>query len=74
MDRRLRPAPCLDGLTADYRPDPGTPDEMMDATGQIRPVWQGFIRHLAGLSPDELHRRFGRGDQYLRDAGVFFRQ
>ncbi|SNX68309.1 uncharacterized circularly permuted ATP-grasp superfamily protein [Cereibacter ovatus] len=74
MDRRLRPAPGLDGLTADYRPDPGTPDEMMDATGQIRPVWQGFIRHLAGLSPDELHRRFGRGDQYLRDAGVFFRQ
>lgn len=74
MDRKLRPAPGLPGLIEGYRPQARVPDEMMDAEGQIRPVWQGFIRHLAGLSPDDLARRFGRGDQYLRDAGVFFRQ
>ena len=26
------------------------------------------------LAPEDLARRFARGDQYLRDAGVFFRQ
>nr|WP_136683700.1 circularly permuted type 2 ATP-grasp protein [Rhodobacter xinxiangensis] len=42
--------------------------------GEVRPLWRGFARHLAGLSPDERAQRFARGDQYLRDAGVFFRQ
>ncbi|WP_145108423.1 circularly permuted type 2 ATP-grasp protein [Cereibacter sediminicola] len=74
MERRSRPAPGLPGLTAGYRPGPGVPDEMMDAEGGIRPVWRGFMRHLAGLTPEELARRCARGDQYLRDAGVFFRQ
>ncbi|MEA5159601.1 circularly permuted type 2 ATP-grasp protein [Cereibacter johrii] len=74
MERKTRLAPGLTGLADGYRPQPGVPDEMMDASGGIRPVWRGFLRHLAGLSPDDLHRRFARGDQYLRDAGVFFRQ
>ena len=29
---------------------------------------------LARISPEDLIRRFELGDQYLRDAGVFFRQ
>ena len=61
-------------LLAHYRPPPGVSDELLDPAGRIRPVWRPFIEHLARLTPDELARRFARGDQYLRDAGVFFRQ
>jgi uncharacterized circularly permuted ATP-grasp superfamily protein/uncharacterized alpha-E superfamily protein len=59
---------------AAYRPPPGVADELLDAAGRVRPVWRQFIAHLTTLPPDELARRFARGDQYLRDAGVFFRQ
>lgn len=49
-------------------------DEMLDPSGAVKPVWAPFFEHLSGLSPDDLAQRFGRGDQYLRDAGVLFRQ
>ncbi|TPE53171.1 circularly permuted type 2 ATP-grasp protein [Amaricoccus solimangrovi] len=61
-------------LLADYHPLPGVADELLDQTGRIRPVWERFMAHLAALPPEELSARFARGDQYLRDAGVFFRQ
>ncbi|MBP7000252.1 MAG: circularly permuted type 2 ATP-grasp protein [Amaricoccus sp.] len=47
---------------------------MLDRRGRVRPVWRQFVEHFAQLSPDDIDRRFARGDQYLRDAGVFFRQ
>lgn len=49
-------------------------DEMLFPDGTIKPVWTSFFEHLSRLSPDELSARFSRGDQYLRDAGVLFRQ
>ncbi|MGB7432712.1 MAG: circularly permuted type 2 ATP-grasp protein [Ahrensia sp.] len=49
-------------------------DEMLRPDGTIKPVWQPFFDHLAGLSSHELGLRFSRGDQYLRDAGVLYRQ
>jgi len=49
-------------------------DEMLSQDSAVRPVWAGFAEHLAGLSPDRLTARFARGDQYLRDAGVLYRQ
>src|SRR5690349_10641680 len=61
-------------LIGSYHPPAGVADELLDPEGRVRPVWRQFIAHLARLSPDELARRFARGDQYLRDAGVFFRQ
>jgi uncharacterized circularly permuted ATP-grasp superfamily protein/uncharacterized alpha-E superfamily protein len=61
-------------LLEDYAPPPGAPDELLDGAGRVRPVWRPLLEHLARLSPDEIVRRFARGDQYLRDAGVFFRQ
>jgi uncharacterized circularly permuted ATP-grasp superfamily protein/uncharacterized alpha-E superfamily protein len=61
-------------LLADYRPLPGVSDELVDSSGSLRPVWRGFINAFAQLSPEQLTRRFEQGDQYLRDAGVFFRQ
>lgn len=61
-------------LLAGYRPLPGVSDELLDAQGKVRPVWRPLIDHVARMSPEELAGRVEQGDQYLRDAGVFFRQ
>ena len=61
-------------LLAAYQPPKGASDELLDPQGQIRPVWREFISHFARLAPEDIARRFARGDQYLRDAGVFYRQ
>ncbi|MCA0407578.1 MAG: hypothetical protein LCH39_15655, partial [Proteobacteria bacterium] len=60
-------------LTGDYMPVPGVPDEMVDAGGEIRPQWRALMAHLGALTPGEVQLRFARGDQYLRDAGVYYR-
>ncbi|MFT4012292.1 MAG: circularly permuted type 2 ATP-grasp protein [Paracoccus sp. (in: a-proteobacteria)] len=70
MHRVDRPVPGL----AEYAPPPGVPDELMDWQGQPRPLWQPLLRHLAGLSPEEMTRALTRADQYLNDSGVFYRQ
>lgn len=67
------PDPSRD-LLRDYHPHPGVADELLTASGALRPVWTRLIRFLSGLSDDEVQHRFAHGDQYLRDAGVFFRQ
>ena len=61
-------------LLAGYWPLPGVADELVDAAGNVRPVWRPFIDYLSKMKPEELARRIDQGDQYLRDAGVFFRQ
>ncbi len=61
-------------LLAGYRPLPGVADELVDAAGQVRPVWRGFVDYLAKMPAQEVKRRLEQGDQYLRDAGVFFRK
>jgi len=68
---RKRGAP---GLVANYRPLPGIPDEMMDPSGAIRPGWLSLINALDDLGGDEMASRFERADQYLRDAGVYYRK
>lgn len=64
----------VERLLAGYRPSPDVPDELIDSHGAIRPAWRQFIEHFASLSLKEIEARFALGDQYLRDAGVFFRQ
>lgn len=59
---------------AGYRPEPGGFDELLDAEGRLRPVWRQFAEGFAGLSEADLKRRTARGEQYLHDAGVFFRR
>ncbi len=61
-------------LLSGYAPPPGVVDEMIDAHGGVRPVWRRLLEHFAKWSPEEAAQRFARGDQYLRDAGVYFRQ
>ncbi len=62
------------GLLTSYRPLPGVADELLDKSGQVRPVWRQFVNHFLALSKEDVATRFARGDQHLRDAGVFFRQ
>jgi uncharacterized circularly permuted ATP-grasp superfamily protein/uncharacterized alpha-E superfamily protein len=57
-----------------YRPLPGVPDELCDTTGGMRPVWAPLIEHLSSMSDGEISDAFGRGEQHLADAGVFFRK
>ena len=64
----------LEGLLADYAPLGDAADEIIGRDGAIRPVWREFLSSLSNLSRDELEIRLARGDQYIRDSGVFFRQ
>ncbi|MEV8467789.1 circularly permuted type 2 ATP-grasp protein [Fluviibacterium sp. DFM31] len=72
----------LDGSTGDsvarllqgYRPADGVPDELIGPDGAVRPVWDSFIRALAAQTPEKMAARIGQGEQYLRDAGVYFRR
>ncbi|MGA9411152.1 MAG: circularly permuted type 2 ATP-grasp protein [Roseobacter sp.] len=70
--------PSYRDLLAHYRAQVATgaahSDEMLNPDGTVKAVWQPFFTHLSGLTPEELALRFARGDQYLRDAGVLYRQ
>lgn len=61
-------------LLARYSRMPGVPDEMIGPDGGLRPVWAKLVPALAAFSSEALAARQARGDRYLRDAGVFFRQ
>lgn len=61
-------------IAADYSLLPGIPDEMKDAVGNIRPGWTDLLAGFDELGPQGLTDRFERADQYLRDAGVFYRK
>ncbi|MDT8856824.1 circularly permuted type 2 ATP-grasp protein [Paracoccaceae bacterium Fryx2] len=74
MTGRARPSRRGQDLLADYHPAPGVADELMTPTGTLRPGWAPLIDHLSRLSRADTARHFARGDQYLRDTGVFFRQ
>ena len=67
-------AKARSGLLLDgYQPVSGIADEMVDEAGNPRPLWAGFIAALEELGPEQLTQRFARADQYLRDAGVYYR-
>ncbi len=66
--------PAGPSIIADYRLLPGVPDEMIDPSGNIRPGWDKLMAAFDALGPEELAARFERADQYLRDAGVFYRK
>ena len=75
MKRQVDDNPATDAaLLEDYAVQRGVADELYDADGHMRPVWEPFIEQLRRLSPEDCTAHFARGDQYLRDAGVYFRQ
>ena len=60
-------------LVAGYKPIPGVADEMVDAEGKVRPAWKRLVAALDAMLPKERIERFARAEQYLRDAGVYYR-
>ncbi|MFA6153249.1 circularly permuted type 2 ATP-grasp protein [Mesorhizobium sp.] len=71
--KRIRGNPRIHALLEHYQPIEGVVDEMVDASGNPRPVWKDFIEALDEVGPEKLAQRFARADQYLRDAGVYYR-
>ncbi|MEM9317436.1 MAG: circularly permuted type 2 ATP-grasp protein [Pseudomonadota bacterium] len=68
------PNPLLARILDGYAPHHEAADELFGPDGAVNPVWTSFISYLDRQSVDALARRFARGDQYLHDAGVLFRQ
>ncbi|MER9909698.1 circularly permuted type 2 ATP-grasp protein [Mesorhizobium sp. M0050] len=71
--KKVRGKPLRHSLLEHYQPIDGVVDEMVDASGHPRPAWAPFIEALEELGPEKLGQRFARADQYLRDAGVYYR-
>lgn len=71
--KRIRGKPRIHALLEHYQPIEGVVDEMVDASGNPRPAWKDFIEALDEIGPEKLAQRFARADQYLRDAGVYYR-
>ncbi len=61
-------------LLKSYAPPRGVADELLDMDGKLRPVWWPLIDLLSRQTPEALAARTAAGDQYLNDAGVYFRQ
>jgi len=75
MNMQGEPAPDspIGRLLSGYSRLDDVPDELIGADGRIRPVWNELIQAIAAMPEEELTARMARGDQYLRDAGVFYR-
>ncbi|BCG86163.1 hypothetical protein MesoLj113c_22730 [Mesorhizobium sp. 113-3-9] len=71
--KRVRGKPQIHSLLEHYQPIDGVVDEMVDASGNPRPAWKQFIEALDEIGSEKLGQRFARADQYLRDAGVYYR-
>jgi len=71
--RTAQPARTVKSLLAGYHPIPGVADEMVDAEGRPRAGWADLVRALDTMASKERSERFARADQYLRDAGVYYR-
>lgn len=61
-------------LVDEYQPPADTADELLDPNGELRPVWDSFLRGFARHTVPEVERRFHRAEQYLHDAGVYYRE
>lgn len=57
----------------EYSPRAGVHDEMVDAQGHLRPIWEPLAEALSARPAAEAHERFARAERYLRDAGIFHR-
>ncbi|WP_417205378.1 circularly permuted type 2 ATP-grasp protein [Antarctobacter sp.] len=67
-------APARKAPLEHYQPPKGVADELLRRDGSLRPAWKPMIDHLAGRDPGQVAQDFARGDLYLQDAGVYYRQ
>ncbi len=59
-------------LSLGYSPVPDTHDELLSASGDVRPGWQDVSAFLADLSAVEWDRRWQLGQQAMREQGVTY--
>ena len=59
-------------LVGDYTPAPGVYDEMLTASGTLRPIWEPYISSVDSLGSDELARRWKTARQRIRENGVTY--
>jgi uncharacterized circularly permuted ATP-grasp superfamily protein/uncharacterized alpha-E superfamily protein len=59
-------------LFAQYTPPDGVYDELVDATGVVRPHWQKFVQALESVGELELSRRWRQAQRTVREHGFAF--
>ena len=59
--------------TAGYRPQPGVPDEFMDANGHAKGAWPRVLGRLGAMGESEIAARFASAERHIRDAGISYR-
>ena len=52
-----RPETAANGCLASYSAEPGRYDELLDATGEVRPQWRALVDRIAGLDARASARR-----------------
>ena len=63
----------LAGWLRNYKPLPGVPDELFDATGRPRDYWLSFLGDFAEYPEDDFKSRFSLAARHMRDTGVSYR-
>lgn len=59
-------------MWSNYRPVGPAYDEVVDASGSIRPHYRGLAAELEGLGADELQRRWETGRRFVHEQGVTY--
>jgi uncharacterized circularly permuted ATP-grasp superfamily protein/uncharacterized alpha-E superfamily protein len=63
----------LAGWLRNYKPLPGVPDELFDATGRPRDYWLSFLGDFAEYPEHDFKSRFSLAARHIRDTGVSYR-
>ena len=63
----------LAGWLRNYKPLPGVPDELFDATGRPRDYWLTFLGDFAEYAEADFKSRFSLAARHMRDTGVSYR-
>ncbi len=61
-----------DKLLAGYTPPPGVYDELLDASGHMRPQWTEFFQLLDALGRNELERRWQQSRRVIHENGLTY--
>ncbi len=64
---------ALQAWTSGYEPLAGAPDELMDASRRLTPVWRRFLESFSESDPNEIARSFASADRRIRDMGISYR-
>ncbi|SFU69877.1 Uncharacterized conserved protein, circularly permuted ATPgrasp superfamily [Methylobacterium sp. 174MFSha1.1] len=59
--------------TAGYAALPDLPDELLAPDGSLRPAWDRFLRHLAGLTDGEIAARLAAAGRHIHETGIAYR-